>query len=232
VEAVAATATKDGNIEYWYCGACEKYFSDSEYATEIKQEATVVKATGSINKDTDKEATTDIVKAKDLTLTLSATKYTYDGKAKTPTVTLKDKNGKVVSKSNYTVKYSGGHKNVGTYKATVTLKGNYSGTLTANYKINPKGTSLTKMYKRNKGFTAMWKQQGTQTTGYQVQYSTNSKFTNAKTVSVTKTNKISKRVTGLKGKTKYYVRVRTYKTVGSTKYYSDWSKAKSVTTYR
>jgi hypothetical protein len=114
----------------------------------------------------------------------------------------------------------------------VTFKGNYSGTLTATYKINPKGTSLTKMYKRSKGFTAMWKKQGTQTTGYQVQYSTSSNFTDAKTVGVSKTSQISKRVTGLKGKTKYYVRVRTYKTVNGVKYYSGWSKAKSVTTYK
>jgi hypothetical protein len=163
---------------------------------------------------------------------LSAKNYTYNGKVKKPTVTVKDSNGKTIDKSNYTVKYSSGLKKVGTYKVTVTFKGNYSGTLTATYKINPKGTSLTKMYKRSKGFTAMWKKKGTQTTGYQVQYSTSSNFTDAKTVNVSKISQISKRVTGLKGKTKYYVRVRTYKTVNGVKYYSGWSKAKSVTTYR
>ena len=41
---------------------------------------------------------------------------------------------------------------------------------------------------------------------------------------------ISKKVTGLKGGKMYYVKVRTYKKIGSTKYYSKWSNIKSATT--
>ena len=43
-------------------------------------------------------------------------------------------------------------------------------------------------------------------------------------------SKTSKKITNLKGGKKYYVRVRTYKTVNGTKYYSPWSKTKTVTT--
>ena len=53
---------------------------------------------------------------------------------------------------------------------------------------------------------------------------------NGKTVTVSSYKTTSKTVKSLKAKKKYYVRVRTYKTVSGTKYYSSWSKAKSVTT--
>ena len=69
-------------------------------------------------------------------------------------------------------------------------------------------------------------------TGYQVQYSTSSKFTSktSKTATAKKDKTTAKTVSGLKSKTKYYVRVRTYKTSGKKKKYSSWSSAKSVTT--
>ena len=44
--AKAATCTEDGNIEYWYCDVCGKYFSDAEGKTEITLADTVIKATG------------------------------------------------------------------------------------------------------------------------------------------------------------------------------------------
>ncbi len=67
-------------------------------------------------------------------------------------------------------------------------------------------------------------------TGYQITYATNSKFSNAKSVYV-RGNTADKAITGLKKYTKYYVKVRAYKTVGSVKYYSAYSSAKSVITY-
>ncbi|MGN0521072.1 MAG: fibronectin type III domain-containing protein, partial [Eubacterium sp.] len=72
----------------------------------------------------------------------------------------------------------------------------------------------------------------TQTTGYQIQYSTSSKFTSktTKTVTVSKNKTTSKTISKLKAKKKYYVRVRTYKIVSGKKIYSAWSKAKTVTT--
>lgn len=46
VEAKAATETEDGNIEYWHCADCGKYFSDEALTEEITLDDTVVKATG------------------------------------------------------------------------------------------------------------------------------------------------------------------------------------------
>ncbi|MCD7728427.1 MAG: leucine-rich repeat domain-containing protein [Clostridia bacterium] len=41
-DAVAATCTTDGNIEYWYCSDCGKYFSDEAATKEITLAETVV----------------------------------------------------------------------------------------------------------------------------------------------------------------------------------------------
>ncbi len=70
------------------------------------------------------------------TFSLSKTSYTYNGKVQTPTVTVKDSKGKVIDSKYYTISYSSGRKNAGTYKVTVKFKGNYSGTKTLSYKIN------------------------------------------------------------------------------------------------
>ena len=61
-------------------------------------------------------------------------------------------------------------------------------------------------------------------------YSTSSRFTNPKTVTITKNSTTYRKITKLTAKKRYYVRVRTYKTVNSVKYYSVWSSYKSVIT--
>lgn len=62
-------------------------------------------------------------------------------------------------------------------------------------------------------------------------YARNSKFTSSKkTVTVSSYKTTSKKISNLSAKKKYYVKVRTYKTVKGVKYYSSWSKVKSVTT--
>ena len=104
-------------------------------------------------------------------------------------------------------------------------------TLTEKFIINPKGTSISKLSKAKKSFTVKWKKQNTQTTGYRLIYSMNSKFkTGNKYVMITSNKTTSKSIKKLKAKKKYYIRICTYKTVGGTKYYSGWSSVKSVTT--
>ena len=41
IDAKAATKTAEGNIEYWYCGGCDKYYSDKDGVNEIKKADTV-----------------------------------------------------------------------------------------------------------------------------------------------------------------------------------------------
>ncbi|MCD8078374.1 MAG: fibronectin type III domain-containing protein [Lachnospiraceae bacterium] len=165
------------------------------------------------------------------TVKLSTTTYTYNGKARKPTVTVKDSKGNTISSSYYTVKYASGRKKVGTYKVTITFKGNYSGTVTKTFTIKPKATSISKLTAKSKGFKVTWSKVTTQTSGYQIQYATNKSFTsNKKTVTVSGSSKKTYTLSKLKASKKYYVRVRTYKTVSGTRYYSSWSSAKTVTT--
>ena len=62
--------------------------------------------------------------------------------------------------------------------------------------------------------------------GYQIQYSTNKKIKKGNKSS--NTTKLSKTVKKLKSKKKYYVRIRTYRTVNGKKIYSNWSKVKNI----
>lgn len=94
--------------------------------------------------------------------------------------------------------------------------------------VKPKKTSIKKLSKGKKKFTVTWaKVSGVK--GYQIQYSSDKKFKkNNKSVTVTKQKTTKATVKKLKSKKKYYVRVRTYKTVNGKKIYSSWSKVKSV----
>ena len=146
-------------------------------------------------------------------------KLTYKSDSKYVKV---DKKGKVTIAKNF----------VGKATITVTAKAtkNYKATTKkVTVTVNPAGTKLTnvKNYKGKK-LKASWKK-NTKVTGYQVQYSTSSKFKSAKTVTVKGCKNTSKTITKLTKNKKYYVRVRTYKTVGKVNYYSGWSNVKSIT---
>ena len=129
----------------------------------------------------------------------------------------------------YNVSYPKGMKNVGKYTVKVTFKENYKGSKSLTYSINPKGTSVSKVTAAKKGFKVTWKKQATQTTGYEVQYSTASNFKKGtKTVTVSKSKTTSKSVSKLSAKKKYYVRIRVYKKQKGGKLYGAWSPVKST----
>jgi len=162
---------------------------------------------------------------------LSTTSYTYNGKVKTPSVTVKNAKGTTLTKNtHYTVTYSSGRKNVGTYKVTIKGKGNYTGSKTLTFKINPSKTTISKLTAGKKSITVAITKKSTQVTGYQIQYSTSKKFTNAKTKTISSYKTTKYTLKSLSANKTYYVRVRTYKTVGKTKYYSGWSTYKYVKT--
>ncbi|MBR0447239.1 MAG: fibronectin type III domain-containing protein [Clostridia bacterium] len=168
--------------------------------------------------------TTAIYKASKISL--STTSYTYTGSVRKPSVVVKDSKGKTISSSNYTVTYASGRKNIGKYKVTVKMKGNYSGTKTLYFQINPAKTTLGTLTASTKALTVKWSKKTTQVTGYQIQYSTSKSFKSYTTKTISKNSITGIKLTGLKAKTTYYVRIRTYKTVGSVKYYSGWSTIK------
>ena len=142
VKAKAATATKEGNVQYWTCSECGKCFSDKACTKEVTKDS----------------------------------------------------------------------------------------------RITPKGIIISKLAAVSKGFTVTWKKPAStylkHTTGYEIQYALDSKFKKSpKTVAVTKNSIVTKKITKLSAQTKYYVRIRTYRTIDGKKVYSPWStKVKSITT--
>ena len=237
--AVTPTCTTPGLTEGSHCSVCGAIVEPQEevLAKGHSYETITTKATTKKNGSVVKKcrvcgyvsSNTTIYYPK--VITLSRTSYVYSGKTQKPIVTIKRADGKTLASSNYTVTYSAGCKYVGKYTAKITFKGNYTGSVSKTFTIVPKSTYISSLTRSTKAFTVKWKKQSTQTSGYQIVYSTSSRFASGnKYVTVTSNQTIAKKITQLKAKKKYYVKVRTYKTVNGTKYYSNWSSAKAVIT--
>ena len=143
--------------------------------------------------------------------------------------------------------YSSNNKSVSVNgSGRVTIKAGYSGkatiTITANASnaynkasknitvvVNPASVKISKLSNSGrKKMTVKWTK-NKNVTGYQIQYSTSSNFKKSvKTVNISKNKTVSKVISKLSKGKKYYVRIRTYKTEGKTKYYSSWSSTKSI----
>ena len=204
-----ATKGEDGYILV-YCSDC----------SDIKTSETIYKASKS---------------------TLSKVNRVYNGKVFKPVLTVKNsKNKKLIKGTDYTVKLVN-HAgkivnkpvNAGKYKYVITFKGNYSGKITKEFTIKPPAAVITKLQsKAKKKITVKWKKVPKQITGYEIRYSTTSGFKGGtyQTAYVKKPAAISKTLTAKKSGKRYYVKIRTYKTVNGIKLYSTWSKVKSVKT--
>ena len=244
--AIAPTCKNEGYILH-SCSNCRTYYkTDYVPVTNHSYKNTVIKATltqnGKIenkcNGCGDVKKTTAIYAAK--TIKLNRTAITMNGTVQRPTVTVTDSRGKALTyKKDFVVEYSNfNSKNVGKYTVTVKLIGNYSGTKTFPYYINPKPTEFVPSNKGGfkaikNGFTLKWNKQASQTTGYQIQYATKRDFSNAATVTIANPNTTSKTIKGRAGGTRYYVRIRTYKKANGKTYFSAWnSGTKSVVTLK
>lgn len=183
----------------------------------------------------DVKSTTTIAKIK--SIALNKTSFTENGKVQKATVVAKDSANKTIAASNYTVSYSNSNsKKPGTYTATVKFNGkNYTGTKKLTYKINAKAPAKTtvKLSKAKKtSLKASWSKVAN-ATSYEVQYGTSKSFKGAKTVKVSSKSS-STVLTKLKKNKKYYVRVRSVRTVKvdnkNTTLRASWSSAKNLKT--
>lgn len=244
-KAVAATCTTAGKTEGTHCSVCGK----------VIKAQTEIKANGHVAGDwiTDKAAAVGVkgrkhrsctvcgavVETADIpalspksissaTVSLSIATCSFDGKVKTPSVTVKLGSTALRNGIDYVVSYSN-NKNVGKATAVITGKGLYAGTVTRTFVINPAKQEIQKLTAKSKGFYIDYAAKG-HATGYEIQYAANSSFSKAKktVISSNKTDKVT--VSKLSGNKKYYVRVRTYTTVNGIKYYGAWSAVKTVTT--
>lgn len=161
--------------------------------------------------------------------------YSFNGNAKRPAVTVELNGTTLVRGTDYTVSYSN-NVNVGTATVRIVGKGAYTGTISKNFNVVPAGTSLQKLAAGKKALAAAWtaqpkKMAKSRINGYQIQVATNSKFTkNKKAAYAVGYKTVKRKITKLLGKKRYYVRVRTYKIVNNTKYYSRWSAVEKITT--
>ena len=168
--------------------------------------------------------------AQSLTVKLSKSSVTYNGKAQKPSVTVYNQSGQKIPAAYYTVKYSSNTK-PGKATVKVDFNGIFFGSKTANFIIKPKKPTQKKLKsKSKKQLNVSWKKDKN-VSGYEIKYSTSSKFTRK----TTKTVKAGKKSTGvtvkkLKSRKKYYVKLRSYKTINGKKYYSSYSSTKSIKT--
>lgn len=69
----------------------------------------------------------------------------------------------------------------------------------------------------------------TKVSGYEIQISTNSKFSkNLKTYGIRTYKTYSKSIAKLKTGKTYYIRIRSYKTIGKQRYYGNYSVSKKI----
>ena len=160
---------------------------------------------------------------------LSKDTYIYNGEYRKPSVKVTAGN-KSITARNYTVKYSD-NRSVGTATVTVTGKGDYSGYKgTAKFTITLKKPSLSSVKSTTEGqLYAKW-QKDTQADGYQIQYSTRKNFSDNDRTKLVKSGRITDcTIEKLTSGKKYYVRMRSFKKVGSKNSYSEWSAVKERT---
>ena len=215
-EEIESTCSEEGTITYT-CSNCGDTYTETIEATGHSYSNNVCSICGAVKENRISKAT----------ITLSTTSYTYSGSAKKPSVTVKI-NGTTLKKgTDYTVSYK---NNTSIGKASVIIKGigNYEGTITKTFKINPKKVTISSVKSNSaKKITITWKKSSESITKYQIRYRIKGTSTwKTTTVSSSKSSTTLENLTA--GKT-YEVQIRSYKTVSGTNYYSAWSDSKSVT---
>lgn len=151
---------------------------------------------------------------------LSATSYVYNGKVKKPAVTVRNSKGTNIYPELYSVSYSSGRKNIGTYKVKVTLKGaNYTGTKNLSFKIVPAKVTSLKAAAKKDSVKLTWAKV-TGTVKYKV-YSYNTSTKKLTHLATTSNNYWTN--TSLSSKNTYSYVVKAYKRVDGGDYYSSSS---------
>ncbi|MBQ7294848.1 MAG: leucine-rich repeat protein [Clostridia bacterium] len=227
-----ATCLRDGAYTY-KCSCGDSY--DKLFKGEHTLKSTVTKATASkdgkiVYKCTlcgKTTKTTKIYKAS--SVKLSSSSVVYNGKTRTPKVTVKNSAGTTLTQGkHYTVKYESGRKLPGKYYIKITFKGSrYKGSKTLYLTIKPQTVELTSAKSVNAGKAVLkW---GKETAdGYQIYMASSKDGTYKKIKSVTKNTSVSYTVGSLtKGKT-YYFKVRAYKKTDCGTVFGSFSNVKSV----
>ena len=168
-KAIPATCTTDGKTEGSHCSVCGAVIKAQTTitATGHKSSGWIVDKAASIGVKGSKHKECTVCKKvletaeipalsrisiSKASVTLSTSTYAYDGKAKTPSVTVKVGGKTLKNDTDYTVSYSNNTK-VGTAKATITGKANYTGSVSKTYIIKNNFKKATVSGISTKAFT-------------------------------------------------------------------------------
>ena len=153
----------------------------------------------------------------DYAAAVTPVKYTFNGKAKTPAVTVTG-----LTADDFTVSYEN-NTAIGQASAVITGIGAYTGTITKTFTIAPAKAKISKVGSGKKKLTVkIGKLKG----GVKYQISVKQSGRKARLYNAgTKTRKVIKK---LESKKKYTVKVRAYRKVSGKTYYGAWSKAKKA----
>lgn len=213
------STAKVGKTDY-YCVVTNtnKEAAGMKYAT-VTSNTVTVEVTKAANSITGVRNVSKVYGSGTFTLTAKAKGAITYKSSNTKVVTIDSKSGKVTLK--------------GTGKATITITaaGN------DNYKASTKKITVTVIPKKalitslkageESKLTVTWTKD-TKASGYVIQYSTSSNFSEAKTVTVSNNAANNKTISKLKGGKTYYVRVRAYTKAGTTNINGSWSAVKKV----
>ena len=244
-KAITATCTTDGKTEGSHCSVCNTVIKVQTVinATGHKSSGWIVDKAASIGVKGSKHKECTVCKKvletaeipalpminiQSANVSVSTNSYVFDNTAKKPSVTVKIGGKALKNGSDYTVSYLNNTK-VGTATVRITGKGDYTGTITRNFTINPAKQQIQKLETRYKGLYIDWAQKGS-ATGYDVEYSVNANMNGAASRHLTANKPDTLTISGLTGDKTYYVRVRSYTNRNGKVYYGAWSDVKSIKT--
>jgi ribosomal protein S19 len=238
IEAVAPTCTKSGKTEGKKCTVCDKVTAGQESIEALGHKKNITVLAVATTEANGKISTVCEVCGEDFgeqrvyrikSVSLSSTKCVYNGKNKTPTVTVVDYNKDTLIKDrDYTVTYESSRKAIGKYSVAVKFIGKYSGSETLYYEILPGKTSKITATQSTSAIKLKWNSvKGAN--GYRV-YQYDSKTAEYKQIASVK-NATEYRVAKLKAGKNYKFAVLAYfKTDSGKVYFSNSKKTVSTAT--
>ena len=181
--------------------------------------------------DGDIDLSKDVVMLRGVTLANES--FAYSGKARTPAIHVYDKDGNLIDPVHYTVTYKN-NVELGTATVVAQGKGNYIGTVKADFIIVPKAVSIKKIKAQTEGFQVAWNSATGEVNGFEIQYSTHKNFSKAESIFLENMRTTTRTIRHLSGNKKYYVRVRTFAYLEGEEekipLYSEWSKTMQIKT--
>ncbi len=191
------------------------------YSNNIKAGTATITVTGKGNFAGTKKITFSINKRSISSATVEGlASKVYTGKKIYQSLTLTYNEMTLEKDTDYTLTYKN-NTEIGIASVTITGKGNYNGSKTLTFKINPPAPKITSATTTNKNIKVVWGKVSS-ATGYEL-YMAKDDGAYEKLTTITKNSTVNYTVKSL-ADGEYSFKVRAYKTVGKTKYYSVYSE--------